>query len=110
MRFVDEAFFLARDRVEERRKKGLGAVGEIERQGLDVLPDAIQSRHSRGLGKDTGSEGDVDVGKEQRCGADAKIMAGQAEGREIIFGHVREKVVAGLLVPPELEESRAGRH
>lgn len=79
VRLVDEGFFLPRDRIQERGEKGLGAVGKIEGEGLDMLADSVQRGHSSGFGENAGSESQVDFGEEQGCGADTEIMAGEAE-------------------------------
>lgn len=75
VRLIDEGLFFTSDGIEEGGQKGLGAVGEGEGQGLYVLADAVQRGHAGGFGEDAGAESDLEVGEQERCCADAEVVA-----------------------------------
>lgn len=87
---VQEAYLLPGERMHEGREEGRLGVRHLERQVLDVVADAVESRHAGGFSEGGGREGDGDAGEEVSRDEVAACRREPADGGNVRGGEVRE--------------------
>lgn len=82
---INEGLLLSSHGIQEGRQKSFRTMRQIELKCFNMVTYSLQCGHPCWFGEGTRAKGDGDLFEKQRGGANAEIMAGEAERVKIIL-------------------------